>query len=62
METLIGGDTLKINCSVPSRSFNYIPAAVASGKIRLGRVFGTKLKWRRGKVLDLGLSTHLQGE
>ena len=52
-----GDDTLNITCWIPSRSFQLIPTAVASGKIKFASIFGEKLKWRRGKVFDLTLTT-----
>ena len=62
MEIPRGDDTLQISCSVPSRSFNYIPIAVASGKIGFARIFGAKLRWRRGKALEISLSTRREEE
>ena len=52
-----GDDTLIFDCSIPSRSFQYIPSAVSSGKIKYASIFGTKLKWRQGTVSSISLST-----
>jgi hypothetical protein len=51
------GDTLLLHCSIPSRSIPYIVLAAQSGKIRYASIYGTKLKWRQGKILSLSLST-----
>jgi len=57
MEVARGEDTLHLNCSVPSRLFNYVFSAVCCGKIRHVHIFGTKLKWRKGKIFDVSFST-----
>jgi hypothetical protein len=57
MEIPRGEATLHLNCWVPSRSFNLIPTAVASGKVKYVSIFGEKLKWRKGSVFDLTLTT-----
>lgn len=58
MEIPRGDDRLIFYCSVPSRSLPYIAMAVQSGKIKYSLIFGTKLKWRKGTVSSLSLSTH----
>ena len=62
MEIPRGDDTLIFYCSIPSRSFQYIPLAVSSGKIKYVSIFGTKLKWRKGTVFDISLSRNLEEE
>jgi hypothetical protein len=58
MEIPRGDDTLIMNCWIPSRSFRHVAISVASGKIKYASVFGTKLKWRRGKIFYIRLSVH----
>lgn len=50
-------DTLIFYCSIPSRSFRYISVAVHSGKVKYASIFGTKLKWRKGTISSVSLST-----
>ncbi len=57
MEIPNGTDRLLCYCSVPSRSLPYIAVAIQSGKIKYASIFGTKLKWRRGTISSLNLST-----
>lgn len=57
MEVARGEDTLHLNCSIPSRLFNYVFSAVCCGKIRYVHIFGTKLKWQKGKIFDATFST-----
>lgn len=57
MEIPRGDDTLIFYCSIPSRSFEYISLSVSSGKIKYASIFGTKLKWRKGRVSSISLST-----
>jgi len=45
---------------VPARQFRYIPMAVSSGKIKYVMINGTTLKWRRGKIFSISLSTQQQ--
>jgi hypothetical protein len=52
-----GDDTVIFYCWVPSRSFQYIPLAVSSGKIKFALIFGTRLKWRKGDIFSISLST-----
>lgn len=58
MEVPRGDDRLIFYCSVPSRSLPYIALAVQSGKIKYSLIFGTMLKWRKGTISSLSLSTH----
>ena len=62
MEIPRGHDTLHLYCWVPSRSFIFIPQAAASGKIKLASVFGEKLKWRRGRIFYISLTTNREQE
>ena len=57
MEIPRGDDTLVFYCSIPSRSFKYISLSVSSGKIKYASIFATKLKWRKGIVSSISLST-----
>jgi hypothetical protein len=57
MQFLRDNETLHLMCWVPSRSFKNISVAVASGKIKHALVFGEKLKWRRGNIFYISLST-----
>lgn len=60
---ITGGDNILIfNCSVPSRSLPFIVLAVQSGKIKYASIFGTKLKWKKGTISSLSLSTHREEE
>ena len=62
MEIPRGHNTLHLYCWVPSRSFIFIPQAAASGKIKLASVFGEKLKWRRGRIFYISLTTNREEE
>jgi len=57
MEIPRGDNMLIFCCSIPSRSFAYIPLAVSAGKVKYASISGTKLKWRKGVVFDVSLST-----
>ena len=57
IEILRGNDVLEMNCEVPSRSFKSISIAVASKKVRFATIVGTELKWRKGKIFQVILST-----
>jgi hypothetical protein len=59
MEIPRGFDTLMFYCSIPSRSFQYVPVSVSAGKVKYASIFGTKLKWRKGTVSGVTLSTVL---
>lgn len=58
MEIPRGSNELIFCCSVPSRALPSIGMAVQSGKIKFATIWGTVLKWRRGTVSTLSLSTH----
>lgn len=62
MEIPRGEDNLIFHCLVPSRSLPFIATAVQSGKIKHVSMLGTKLKWRRGTITSLNLSTHKADE
>ena len=62
MEIPRGDDTLILYCSIPSQSFQLVAPSVQSGKIRFASVFGTKLKWRKGTIQSISLSTHREEE
>lgn len=62
MEIPRGDDTLILYCSIPSQSFQQVAPAVHSGKIRFASVFGTKLKWRKGTIQSVSLSTNREEE
>ena len=62
MEIPRGDDTLIVYYSIPSRSFRYITLAVDSKKIKIASIFGTKLKWRRGTISSVSLSTNREEE
>ena len=62
MEISRGDDTITFHCWVPSRSFNIIPLAVKSGKIKFASIHGTKLKWRKGEVLGIRLLENREEE
>ena len=62
MEIPRGDDRIIFNCSIPSRSLPYIALAIQSGKIGYVSISGTKLKWRRGTISDLSLSTQREDE
>ena len=55
MEIPRGHDTITFHCWVPSRSFNIIPFAVKSEKVKFASIHGTKLKRRKGDVLGIRL-------
>lgn len=57
MEVPRGEEVLQIRCSIPPRQSNSIHVAVASGKIKYITIFGEKLKWRKGVVTSISLST-----
>ena len=56
MEIPRGDDTLIFYCFIPFRLLPFITLAVDSGKIKFVTIWGTKLKWRRGKISSLSLS------
>jgi|GEM_PF-855554 len=58
MEIPRGDDRLIFNCSVPSQSLLFIAIAIQVGKIKYVSISGTKLKWRRGTISSINLSTH----
>jgi len=58
MVILRDDETLFVDCRIPSRSFRYITMAMASKKIKFASVYGTRLKWRQGKVFYISLSTN----
>jgi hypothetical protein len=62
MELPRGDDTLAFFISVPSRSLPCIMLAIQSGKVGYASISGTKLKWRRGTVLRVSLTTHREEE
>ena len=53
---------LAMNCDIPSRSFQWIPAVVTSGKVRYASISGTKLKWGQGRIFGISLSTNREDE
>jgi len=53
-----GDDTIRFYCMVPSRSFQSIPIAANSGKIKYVTISGTKLRYRRGDVSGITLRTN----
>lgn len=55
-----GEDTLIFHCLIPSRSFQYIPLAASSGKIKSISISGTKLKWRKGDIYGISLLTNIE--
>ena len=55
-------EVLQFYCSVPPRLSNNIHVAVASGKIKHISVFGTKLKWRKGDIYSISVSTNREEE
>jgi hypothetical protein len=55
-------DTLFVYCSVTSRTFRNLSMALGFEKIKFASVFGTKLKWRKGKVFDINFSTDREEE
>ena len=57
MEIPRGKETLQVYCSIPPRLSNNVHVAVAYGKIKYVNIFGTKLKWQRGDVMTVSLST-----
>lgn len=62
MEVPRGDERLIFYCSVPSRSLPYIAQVINSRKIEYASIYGTKLKWRRGTITSLSLSTHREDE
>jgi hypothetical protein len=62
MEIPRGHDTLHLYCWIPSRSFIYIPVAASSGRIRHVSVYGEKLKWRRGRIFYISVTTNREEE
>lgn len=56
MEISRGSTVLEIACVVPASSFAFLPTTAAAGKINQISLTGTKLKWRKGDVLDLSIS------
>jgi len=62
MEIPRDDERLIFNCSVPCHSLPYITLAIQSGKIEYVSISGTKLKWRRGTISDLSLSTQREDE
>ena len=59
MEIPRGEETLRAYCRIPPRLSNNVHVAVAAGKIKHAAIFGTKLKWRKGDVTCISLSTFL---
>jgi hypothetical protein len=57
-----GDDTLQLNCFLPSRSFAAVSVAVAAGKVKHASISGTKLRYRKGEIRDLYLSTNRNEE
>ena len=57
MEIPRGDDRVIFNCSVPSQSLLFIAIAIQAGKIKYVSTSGTKLKWRRGTISSINLST-----
>lgn len=57
-----GDDVIIFNCSVPSRSLQYLALAIHSGKIKYVSICGSKLKWRQGTISRLSLSMHKEEE
>lgn len=53
-----GDDAIRFYCMVPSRSFQSIPIAASSGKIKYVTISGTKLRYRRGDVSGITLRTN----
>ncbi len=58
MEIPRGDDRVIFNCSVPSQSLLFIAIAIQVGKIKYVSISGTKLKWRRGTISGINLSTN----
>lgn len=57
-----GSDIIEFNCWIPSRQFQYILTAAAADKIKFASIFGTKMKWRKGKIFNLDMSTFQEEE
>ncbi len=62
MEILRDNETLNLICWIPSRLYKNILLALASKKIKYASVFGEKLRWRRGKIFHIRLSTNREEE
>ena len=62
MEIPRGWDTLLVRCRVPARSFHSLPVTLAAEKIKYASLSGTVLKWRRGTVFSISLSTEREEE
>ena len=49
--------TLFFYCSIPSQSLPSLAVAANSGKIKFVSIYGTKLKWQKGTILNIDLFT-----
>lgn len=54
--------TLRINVWLPNRIFQNILLSLNQNKIRYASVFGEKLKWRKGRVYSISLSTKCEDD
>ena len=57
-----GNERLIFYCSVPDRSIAIHNLGHPVGRIKCVSIFGTKLKWRRGTISSLSLSTRSDDE
>ena len=57
-----GENTLILYCSIPARQLGFVGLAAQAGKIGHASVFGTKLRYRRGKVFSVLLQEFKEDE
>lgn len=62
MEILRGEYVLNINIWLPNRLLQNIMLSLNHDKIKYVSIFGEKLKWRRGKLFSISLSTKNEDE
>lgn len=61
-QILNDNETLYSICWVPSSSLQFIAVAVSNGKVRLASIYGERLKWRRGSIIRINLSTNREDD
>ncbi len=49
--------TLNCACSLPTSSLIFVSQALTAGKVKQISIYGTKLKWKRGSIFNISIST-----
>ena len=57
MTVLTDKITLDVNCHIPPRLFSNIKASLGHDKMKYVQVYGEKLRWGRGFIFRISLST-----